>query len=67
MPFDHKRINGPDNSFSYRQLIDADKCEKQKEFTGKRSDKRKIVESRKIGKWNLIKVIRNGLINHLFF
>ncbi|KAL7036017.1 hypothetical protein ACKWTF_008654 [Chironomus riparius] len=49
MPFDTKRINGPDNTFSYRQFIDADKDEKQKkEFTGKRNDNRELLDHRKI-------------------
>lgn len=51
MPFDHKRINGPDNSFSYKLFVDKERDEKQKpEFKGKRNDKRAFLEHRKIGK-----------------
>jgi hypothetical protein len=51
MPFDTKRINGPDNTFSYRQFIQVDKDEKHtREFKGKRSDGRELLDHRKIGK-----------------
>lgn len=50
MPFDTKRINGPDNTFTYRQFIEVDSDEKQlKEFTGKRNDNRGLLDHRKIG------------------
>lgn len=40
MPFDQKRVNGPDTSFSYRQFIESKEDDKQKGFDGKRSDRR---------------------------
>jgi hypothetical protein len=48
MPFDQKRINGPENSFSYQQLIEKPK--KLKVLKGKREDGRDWNESRKFGK-----------------
>lgn len=52
MPFDQKRINGPENSFSYKQFIEQDeKAQQIKEFKGKRKDKREIFESRKLGSY----------------
>ena len=50
MPFDQKRINGPENSFSYRQFIENDvpKNNKPAKLT-KRCDGRLWNESRKFG------------------
>jgi exosome complex RNA-binding protein Rrp42 (RNase PH superfamily) len=48
MPFDQKRVNGPESSFSYRQFIESKEDEKQTGFDGKRSDGRKMQEHRKL-------------------
>lgn len=48
MPFDQKRVNGPESSFSYRQFIESKEDEKQKGFDGKRGDGRKMQEHRKL-------------------
>lgn len=47
MPFDQKKINGPENSFSYKQFIK--KPEKPLNINDKRSDERDLLEPRKIG------------------
>ena len=48
MPFDQKRINGPEGSFSYHQFVDADESQEHPDFSGKRKDGRKIHEHRKL-------------------
>ncbi|KAG5680617.1 hypothetical protein PVAND_010111 [Polypedilum vanderplanki] len=49
MPFDQKKINGPDNSFSYKQYIESNKEENQDfELKKGRKDGREPNESRKI-------------------
>lgn len=51
MPFDQKRINGPDTSFSYKQFIEQPKeSEDQKTVSKlKRADGRKLDEHRRFG------------------
>lgn len=49
MPFDQKRINGPDSSFSYRQFIEHEDIVKQKQKSKKRVDGRNFNEHRKFG------------------
>lgn len=49
MPFDQKRVNGPESSFSYRQFVECKDDVEQKSFDGgKRSDGRKMQEHRKL-------------------
>lgn len=49
MPFDQKRINGPENSFPYKQYVEVKENVKQtKEFDEKRDDGRKMQEHRKL-------------------
>lgn len=48
MPFDQKRVNGPENSFSYRQFIDTSKTVDKSEIEAKREDGRKFEENRKL-------------------
>lgn len=48
MPYDQKRINGPENSFSYNQFVKNLK-EEPKAIEGKREDGRKNDEHRKLG------------------
>lgn len=53
MPFDQKRINGPDTSFSYKQFIEQPKNESRDQKNKrkvKRADGRKLDEHRKFGK-----------------
>lgn len=56
MPFDQKRINGPDTSFSYKQFIVDDDIRDGKEEFGKRADGRNWDEHRKFGNCFFIKV-----------
>lgn len=49
MPFDQKRINGPETSFSYKQFVESGEKPKPKEFKEKRADGRKWDENRKLG------------------
>lgn len=53
MPFDQKRINGPENSFSYKQFIEHEENPKQKHKAKKRVDGRNFNEHRKFGKFHL--------------
>lgn len=48
MPFDSKKINGPETSFSYKQFIKVKEEVQQKEFDEKREDGRKMSEHRKL-------------------
>lgn len=48
MPFDTKRINGPEQSYSYWQLVEKQK--KPDKIKGKREDGRKWDQARKFGK-----------------
>lgn len=48
-PFDTKRINGPEQSFSYWQLVEKQK--KPDRIKGKREDGRKWDEARKFGEF----------------
>lgn len=48
MPFDQKKINGPENSFSYKQFIELKDEEQQKSLIGKREDGRKLEDRRKL-------------------
>jgi hypothetical protein len=50
MPFDQKRINGPDNSMSYKQFITTDEHKKHEGISDEREDGRKFNEHRKFGK-----------------
>lgn len=51
MPFDHKRINGPEISFNYAQFVEKSEDDKQTlELSGKREDGRTFDEHRKFGK-----------------
>jgi len=50
MPFDQKRINGPDTSFSYKQFIEREEEPSQVHSKKKRADGRKPNEHRKFGK-----------------
>lgn len=45
MPFDQKKVNGPESSFSYRQFIES---KEDKVLDAKRSDGRKMNEHRKL-------------------
>lgn len=47
MPFDQKRINGPDLSFSYKQFIGQEETANQVEKDNKREDGRNPDEHRK--------------------
>lgn len=53
MPFDQKRINGPDTSFSYKPFIELDNIVNQVERTEKRADGRNLDEHRKFGKFEI--------------
>jgi hypothetical protein len=49
MPFDQKKINGPETSFSYKQFIEQEENSKPTELKKKRADGRRWDESRKLG------------------
>lgn len=49
MPFDQKRINGPESSFSYKQFVETEENTKSTDFKKKRADGRTFDESRKLG------------------
>lgn len=49
MPFDQKRINGPE-SFSYKQFVEKNHEDQRESFEGKRVDGRRMDEHRKFGK-----------------
>ena len=49
MPFDQKRINGPETSFSYKDYIEHKDDSKQKALKSKRADGRETHEHRKFG------------------
>jgi hypothetical protein len=60
MPFDQKKINGPEVSFSYKQFLKVKDSEKRKEKDNKkRKDTRNFSDHRKIGK--LMLLINNQL------
>lgn len=48
MPFDQKKINGPETSFSYKQFIEPKENVQQKGLDEKREDGRKMREHRKL-------------------
>lgn len=50
MPFDQKRINGPDVSFSYQQFITSEETNQPAQEPLKRVDGRGFKEHRKFGK-----------------
>lgn len=49
MPFDQKRINGPE-SFAYKQFVENEHEAQRDGFEGKRVDGRQMDEHRKFGK-----------------
>lgn len=51
MPFDQKRINGPESSFSYKQFVEVEDNVKSSDLKKKRADGRKFDESRKLGEF----------------
>jgi len=48
MPFDQKRINGPESSFSYKQFIEGAENSNTAKFKGKRADGREFHDHRKM-------------------
>lgn len=50
MPFDQKRINGPEISFSYKPFVVPTVSKETADLAGERYDGRDISEHRKIGK-----------------
>ena len=53
MPFDSKRINGPETSFPYKQFIKQEENSKPVQLKKKRADGRRWDESRKLG-WDSV-------------
>lgn len=49
MPFDQKRINGPETSFSYKQFVEKAEDSKKPTNKVKRADGRKMSEHRQFG------------------
>lgn len=58
MPFDQKRINGPETSFSYKQFVESEEKSKPTGFKEKRADGRKWDENRKLGEIDLLRFTR---------
>lgn len=55
MPFDQKRINGPEVSFTYQQFVASEELNQPCQKFTKRVDGRSLKDHRKFGKHILIK------------